>query len=143
MAGSFTATSVVMALMGGACIGLSAVLMMALLGRIAGVSGILFKGVRSPATNPWACLFVLGLALGAFTFHTLTGAPIPAFDVPLPLILAGGFMVGLGTKLGSGCTSGHGICGIGRLSMRSIIATCTFMAFGFITVFVRLHGGLS
>ena len=80
--------------------------------------------------------------LGAFLYHLVSGAKVPDFNVPLPLLLAGGFIVGLGTKMGSGCTSGHGICGIGRFSMRSIIATVTFMTFGFITVFVRLHGGL-
>ncbi len=135
--------SFVYALIGGLCIGLSAVLMMVLLGRIAGISGIVFSAVQSPLDNAWGLVFMAGLIGGAFGYHAVSGMAIPAFDVSLPLLLAGGFIVGLGTRLGSGCTSGHGICGIGRLSMRSIIATCTFMLFGFITVYLRLHGGLT
>ena len=131
------------ALAGGVCIGMASIARMMLLGRIAGISGIVFTGLKAPLNNTWALAFMLGLPAGAFVFHSLANQPVPLFDVPLPLIIAGGFIVGLGTKLGSGCTSGHGICGIGRLSMRSIIATCTFMAFGFITVFVRLHGGVA
>jgi uncharacterized membrane protein YedE/YeeE len=134
--------SFINALLGGACIGLAATLLMILLGRIAGVSGILFTALKSPLNNFWAIFFFSGLLLGAFGYHFISGNPVPTFDVSLPLIITGGFIVGLGTKMGSGCTSGHGICGIGRLSVRSIIATCTFMLFGFITVFVRLHGGL-
>lgn len=135
--------SFVTALIGGLCIGVSAVLMMVLLGRIAGISGIVFNAVRSPVDNLWGLVFMIGLIAGAFGYHATSGVPTPAFEVSLPSLLAGGFIVGFGTKLGSGCTSGHGICGIGRLSMRSIIATCTFMLFGFITVFLRLHGGLA
>jgi uncharacterized membrane protein YedE/YeeE len=115
---------------------------MILLGRIAGVSGIVFSGISSPGTNFWALAFMAGLGLGAYAFQFVSGSDIPAFDVSLPMIISGGFIVGVGTKLGSGCTSGHGICGIGRLSVRSIIATCVFMLTGFITVYLRLHGGL-
>ena len=131
----------VMALAGGICIGLATVFLMITLGRIGGISGIVFSAAKNHVENLWAILFIAGLVLGAFLFHVNSDHPIPAFDVPMPLLLAGGFIVGVGTKLGSGCTSGHGICGIGRLSLRSIIATCTFMLFGFITVYTRLHGG--
>ena len=132
-----------MALAGGICIGLAAIFLMVTLGRIGGVSGIVFSAAKDPVENFWAILFIAGLILGAFLFHFTSGHPIPAFKVPMPLMLAGGFIVGVGTKLGSGCTSGHGICGIGRLSVRSFIATCTFMLLGFITVYLRLHGGVA
>ena len=130
------------AMAGGLCIGFASVLLMIFTGRIAGISGIVFNAIKSPLTNYWAIMFLIGLTLGAFMFHFFTGVAIPVLDAPLPLLLVGGFVVGLGTKVGSGCTSGHGICGIGRLSTRSIIATCTFMLFGFLTVFVRLHGAI-
>jgi hypothetical protein len=132
-----------MALAGGICIGLAAILLMVTLGRIGGISGIVFSAAKNPVVDFWSILFVAGLILGTFLFHFTSGHPIPTFKVPMPLILAGGFIVGVGTKLGSGCTSGHGICGIGRLSLRSIIATCTFMLLGFITVYLRLHGGVA
>jgi uncharacterized membrane protein YedE/YeeE len=135
--------ALLMALAGGVCIGLAATLLMVTLGRIGGISGIVFSAAKNPVVDFWAILFIAGLILGTFLFHFTSGHPIPAFKVPLPLILAGGFIVGVGTKLGSGCTSGHGICGIGRLSVRSIIATCTFMLLGFITVYLRLHGGVA
>ena len=133
----------IMALAGGLCIGLASILLMMLLGRIAGISGIVFSAARSPIRNVWSVLFLAGLVLGAFLFHFVSGKPVPAFNVPMPLLLAAGFIVGIGTRLGSGCTSGHGICGIGRLSVRSIIATGTFMVTGFITVYIRLHGGIA
>ena len=132
-----------MALTGGVSIGLSSILLMILLGRIAGISGIVSTAVKTPFDNLWAVVFLVGLCVGAFGFHFLTNNPIPVFKVPIPLLISGGFIVGVGTRLGSGCTSGHGICGIGRLSMRSIVATCTFMMFGFMTVYVRLHGGVA
>ena len=132
----------VVSLFGGFCIGIAAVLMMVLLGRIAGITGIIMQGMRAPATNQWALAFVAGLPAGAVLFHSLTDTPMPPFDAPLPMIIAGGFTVGFGARLGSGCTSGHGICGLGRFSVRSIIAVCTFMLFAFLTVFMRLHGGV-
>ena len=132
--------SYLLALLGGLCIGVASIGLMILNGRIAGISGIAFNALQHPATNRWAVAFLLGLVIGAFVLHSLSGKPTPVFDVPLPLILAGGLIVGFGTKLGSGCTSGHGICGIGRLSPRSVVATVTFITFGVITVFVRLHG---
>lgn len=131
--------SYIYGLLGGLMIGLAAMLLMVGLGRIAGISGIYFSGLKSPATNSWALVFVVGLIVGAFVYQLASGTAAPAFDAHPGLVVAGGLIVGFGVKLGSGCTSGHGICGIGRLSVRSIIATMTFMAFGFLTVFLRLH----
>ena len=127
------------ALLGGICIGLASIAMMIFLGRIAGISGITWQAASAPLTNLWAVLFVFGLMIGAFAYHALSGQPVPRFETPLPILLAGGFIVGLGTRLGSGCTSGHGICGIGRLSPRSLVATATFIGFGFLTVFLVRH----
>jgi len=127
---------------GGLLIGLSATLMLLLNGRIAGISGIVGGLVLDKATSDraWRALFVLGLVAGA----ALTAFRHPEWmprEMPVPswLFLIGGLVVGYGTRLGSGCTSGHGVCGIGRLSPRSLAATATFMATGFITVFVVRH----
>ena len=131
--------SYIYGLVGGLIIGIATMMLMISIGRIAGISGILFTSIKAPSSNLWAVLFVVGLALGAALYHAVSGAPAPGFEVPIEVIIAAGLLVGFGVKFGSGCTSGHGICGIGRLSVRSIIATITFMTFGFITVFVRLH----
>jgi len=131
-----------LAIAGGLLIGLASVGLMITLGRIAGISGIVFTAIRSPLDEYWAVFFVLGLAIGAYIFHSLSGFAIPLFDPSTELLVVGGLLVGLGTKLGSGCTSGHGICGLGRLSVRSFVATLTFMVFGILTVTIRLHGGV-
>ena len=127
-------------LAGGLLIGCSAVALLLLLGRIAGISGILWSAVSAQPDNAWRWLFLAGLMLGAFLYHTISGAPFPS---PSKLTLwhaaVAGLIVGFGTKLGSGCTSGHGVCGIRRLSPRSIVATLTFMATGIATVFVVRH----
>lgn len=130
------------AAIGGALIGLSAALMIVLNGRIAGVSGILGGLVldRKPSDTLWRMVFLVGMGAGAL----LVGIVRPDFR-PSGLeagwfgMIAAGLIVGFGTRLGSGCTSGHGVCGIGRLSKRSILATITFMAAGFATVFVLRH----
>lgn len=125
-----------LAAIGGALVGLSAVLMMALNGRIAGVSGILSGTFTQPqGERLWRLLFVIGIVVGGALPVLLD----PAFQAPLPeasiaLAIMAGLVVGFGTGLGSGCTSGHGICGISRLSMRSILATLTFIASGIATV---------
>ena len=132
-------------LLGGLLIGTSAVLLLLLLGRIAGISGIVWGAVSAQPDNLWRWMFVLGLLLGPLAFHTLSGAPQPApSSAPWWLALVAGFVVGVGVKLGSGCTSGHGVCGLGRLSLRSLVATLTFMATGMATVYVLRHvlGGL-
>ena len=120
---------------GGALIGLAAVLLFWLNGRIAGISGILHGlFTRQTAERNWRLLFVAGLVLGGFIVQLATGEPlINRVHYPLPLIIAAGLLVGLGTRLGSGCTSGHGVCGISRLSLRSLLATLTFMGFGIAT----------
>ena len=130
------------ALLGGALIGLAATLLLALNGRIAGVSGILagMVPVRGGEDGQWRLLFLAGLVAGA-GLHRLVIAPEAAitFAAPLPILIAGGLLVGLGTRIGGGCTSGHGVCGMARLSRRSLVATLTFMATAMITVFVTQH----
>lgn len=132
-------------LVGGILIGIAASLMLYLIGRIAGISGIVWGAVSAQADNSWRWLFIAGLLLGPLLYHTLSGAPAPIpSDLPWWQAIAGGLLVGIGTKLGSGCTSGHGVCGIGRLSKRSLAATATFMVSGIATVYCIRHllGGL-
>lgn len=126
----------VSALAGGALIGLSAIFLMAANGRIAGISGIAGGLIASPVGDRlWRLAFIAGLVLGPLVVIALGGAALPfALDRSTGLIIAGGLLVGVGTRLGSGCTSGHGVCGISRVSPRSIAATATFMATGIATV---------
>lgn len=126
---------------GGLLIGLAAVSLMALHGRIAGMTGIL-EGVLPPITADWAwrALFLAGAVSAPLVFRALGGAIEVSVPVSLPAIAIGGLIVGIGVTLGSGCTSGHGICGIARLSMRSIVATATFMTSAIATVFLIRHG---
>lgn len=131
-------------LTGGLLIGLAAAVMLLGLGRIAGVSGLTARATGiadTGAPRDIAIAFVLGLPLGAFLISQLSGGVVTTFpDSPVPLVI-GGLLVGFGTRLGSGCTSGHGVCGMSRLSRRSIIATMMFMAAGFATVgLMRLAG---
>lgn len=132
---------------GGLLIGLSALVMMAGLGRITGISGTLFEALKNPGANLWRLAFLLGLIAGTALVHYVGGLPIPEpRNGGFLLAIVGGLLVGFGTRLGSGCTSGHGVCGIGRLSMRSIVATMVFMASGIATVSIIRHlipaGGL-
>ena len=132
----------VLGLIGGGLIGISAVLLMALTGRIAGVSGIV-GGLLPPKPaddRTWRIAFILGLLLAPtllaiFAGNNRIGAPVAG---PLVLVAAG-LLVGVGTALGNGCTAGHGICGISRLSMRSVAATATFITTAMITVFIVRH----
>lgn len=139
-------TSMVMpALTGGLLIGLCAVLMMAWLGRIAGISGIFWQAVRQPvffSGAAWRIFFLIGLLTGAWLVHRLTGlaVPVPSEASSWQVILAG-VLVGFGARLGAGCTSGHGVCGIGRLSLRSLVATCVFVLAAMLTVFAMKMGG--
>lgn len=124
---------------GGALIGIAAILLLATLGRIAGISGIVWGAIAGPQRG-WRWLFLLGLMAGGALAHFATGLPIPETPATHPgLAVLGGLLVGIGTRMGSGCTSGHGVCGIGRLSPRSIVATVTFMASGVVTVYVMRH----
>lgn len=121
------------ALIGGTLIGLAAILLRLSTGRIAGISGLLGQALNSRAAIPW--LFVLGLGAGGWLAQGLVDLPAAATQLPgsadgWALLLCGGLLVGVGTRLGSGCTSGHGVCGIARLSPRSIAATMTFMLVG-------------
>ncbi|MGL6001137.1 MAG: YeeE/YedE family protein [Plesiomonas sp.] len=133
-------SSALLGLTGGGIIGLSALLLLKSTGRIAGISGILTGLLHPNKEWFWRILFVLGMAVGALYTANLMGITLGStVNAPLPLIVVAGLLVGFGAKLGNGCTSGHGICGMGRLSVRSIIATCTFMATGFITVYLLRH----
>lgn len=130
-----------LSLIGGVLIGLAAVTLMAGLGRIAGVSGIAAGALSAVrGDRGWRLAFVAGLVVGPWLaslggLRDSIGAPL----VPWPWMALAGLLVGLGTRLGSGCTSGHGVCGIARLSPRSLAATGAFMSAGIVTVFVVRH----
>lgn len=127
---------------GGVLIGLAAVLLMALHGRIFGATGILAGALlpSDPSERPWRLALIAGMVSGPALVWVLSGS-MPAVQVPvsLPALLIGGLLVGVGVTLGSGCTSGHGVCGMARLSKRSIAATLTFMAVTGLTVYVLRH----
>jgi uncharacterized membrane protein YedE/YeeE len=129
------------AFLGGCLIGLAAVLLMALNGRIAGISGIVQGAVDGArGDRGWRWLFIGGLVLGAFLTLFWRGPGFePRSAYPVGALLAAGLLVGFGTRLGSGCTSGHGVCGIARLSVRSLVATGVFMAAGFFTTYIARH----
>ena len=130
-------------LVGGALIGLAATMLMLTIGRIAGVSDILLNTMttRDTFARSWRMAFVLGLPLGALlvTAVGLKDWSNISFPATMPTMIVAGFVVGVGSTFGSGCTSGHGICGLARLSMRSIIATATFMTTAAATVFLMRH----
>ena len=133
-------------LIGGVLIGLSAALMMRLHGRIAGISGIV-SGLLVYTTGEWKwrLLFVGGLAFGGLLMAIFMPDWLPRESPSTLSLIFGGLLVGLGTKLGSGCTSGHGVCGLARFSKRSLTAVVVFMVVGFATVFLMRHllvGGL-
>ena len=124
-------------LIGGLMIGIASAIMLLGLGRIAGVSGLAARatGISSDgAPRPLSIAFVIGLAVGAALIALAFGPVAARFDQGVVILILGGLLVGFGTRLGSGCTSGHGVCGMSRLSPRSLIATGTFMAAGFATV---------
>jgi uncharacterized protein len=127
---------------GGALIGVSAVLLMLFSGRIAGVSGIIARLLPPYATGGLvqAAAFVIGLVAAPLVYSCATNAPVEqTVSDNVELMIAGGLLVGLGAGLSGGCTSGHGVCGLSRLSSRSLAATITFMATGFATVFFLRH----
>ena len=128
------------ALIGGALIGLSSVLLMLLVGRIAGISGIL-GGLLPPVggDTTWRLAFIVGMMLGGLGFVYLGDVSSIVVEADMPLLIVAGLLVGFGTRLGSGCTSGHGICGVGRISPRGIVATVIFVAVAMVTVFVTRH----
>ena len=130
-------------LTGGILLGLSAIWLLLTLGRVAGISGIAWGSIAGPDRG-WRWLFLVGLLLGGLLTHTVIGQPLPdESTAPTWLIAISGLLVGIGTRVGGGCTSGHGVCGLGRRSPRSVTATITFMTLGIVTVFVmqNLIGG--
>ena len=131
-----------LSLLGGVLIGLAAVLAALCFSRIAGISGIL-EGLLIPKKNDaaWRLAFLGGLITSPFAYALVSPVPVPTVSASLPLLLVAGVLVGFGTRLGGGCTSGHGVCGLSRFARRSVVATATFMAAGFLTVFVIRHVG--
>jgi uncharacterized membrane protein YedE/YeeE len=130
--------------MGGLLIGFAAAIMLLGLGRIAGVSGMAARATGiadSGAPRNVAIAFVVGLPLGALLIAQTVGAGNVSFPASIWPLIIGGLLVGYGTRLGSGCTSGHGVCGLSRLAPRSILATAMFMASGFVTVGILRAGG--
>lgn len=132
------------ALFGGMLLGISATILMLFKGKVAGISGIV-SGAITPSSvdKGWRIQFIIGLIAGGFLTNWLVQpelSGIPAhYSSSIVTMLLAGLLVGLGTKLGNGCTSGHGICGMGRFSIRFMIATLTFMLVAAVTVYIRLH----
>jgi hypothetical protein len=139
--GNFTPVS---ALAGGLLIGAASVWLLAANGRIAGVSGILHGLVGAMSASPpgdraWRAAFIAGLIAAGFAWHFFGVAPNPREDFPLGWAAAAGLLVGFGTRVGGGCTSGHGVCGLGRFSLRSLVAVIVFMATAMAATFVLRH----
>jgi len=128
------------ATIGGVFIGLAAVWLMLSLGRIAGISGIVADAITQPSLMSWSTVFILGMAIGGYIGSTFVELPtIPDSQAATWPLVLGGLFVGVGTRMGSGCTSGHGVCGVSRFSHRSIVATVTFMVIGML-VATTVHG---
>lgn len=128
------------ALTGGLLIGLAAAMLALLNGRIAGISGVLgglFKPKRGDVG--WRVAFISGLIVAPLVYGLFSALPAVQIDAGYGALMAAGLLVGVGTRYGSGCTSGHGVCGLSRLSPRSLVATLTFMGAGFVTVFLLRH----
>jgi len=128
------------ALAGGALIGIASVLLLLGIGRIAGISGIA-GGLLRPRSGDiaWRAAFLLGLLAAPLAYGALAALPAARIDAGYPMLVAAGLLVGIGTRFAAGCTSGHGVCGLSRLSPRSLVATLSFMAAGFATVLVTRH----
>lgn len=125
---------------GGLLIGLAASLLIVFNGRIAGISGILAGALTSVNVDSWwRIAFVSGLVLSPLVYELVAPLPIPQIHSNTWLVVIAGLLVGFGSRYGSGCTSGHGVCGISRFSKRSFVATACFMSSGFLTVFVVRH----
>lgn len=130
----------VASLAGGALIGLAAALFVLFNGRIAGISGVL-GGLLRPARGDvaWRIAFIGGIVVAPWVYLLFTAWPVPRIDAGWTVLVLAGLLVGVGTRYGAGCTSGHGVCGMSRLSPRSLVATLAFMGAGFVTVFVLRH----
>ncbi|MFN5350453.1 MAG: YeeE/YedE family protein [Polaromonas sp.] len=125
---------------GGMLIGLAAALFVLLNGRIAGISGVL-GGLFAPVRGDvlWRVAFIGGMVAAPLAYRVVLALPAVQIDAGYPALVAAGLLVGVGTRYGAGCTSGHGVCGLSRLSLRSLVATGTFMGAGFVTVYVLGH----
>jgi uncharacterized membrane protein YedE/YeeE len=134
------------AIIGGVLIGLAASLLALFNGRIAGISGIvsqLLHWKSAPKDHlPWRVLFLIGLVSSGWIYQLFFKLPVITTSISITTLMIAGLLVGVGTRLGSGCTSGHGVCGLGRLSTRSLIATMSFMTAGFVATYLFLHSGL-
>lgn len=127
---------------GGVLIGLASAVLMATNGRIAGISSIVYRAFFVRGEESWTVWFVLGLVLGPAVMLLAGWVSPPTVDIGWGSIILGGLLVGMGTKIGSGCTSGHGVCGMGRFSTRSVVAVVVFMSVGIMTVLLMRLGGV-
>lgn len=126
--------------LGGILIGFAAVLLFAGIGRIAGITGIVAGMLKTPTqAQLWRYAFVAGLLISPLIYTVFATLPVAEVEGNWKTLAASGLLVGVGTRLSNGCTSGHGVCGLSRLSLRSLIATLSFMASGFLTVFIVRH----
>ncbi|CNH77169.1 putative transmembrane protein [Yersinia massiliensis] len=128
------------ALMGGALLGIAVTVLLLWNGRIAGISGIV-GGLLQPKAGDvaWRVVFILGLMASPLLYSLFAELPPIEIEADLPILVLAGLLVGIGTRYGSGCTSGHGVCGLARFSLRSLVATLSFMFAGFITVWLVRH----
>jgi uncharacterized protein len=127
-------------LIGGLLIGFSALLLILWLGKIAGISSIVGQLWSGNASDKaWRLAFVIGLLFSPLLYQLFTPLPVMQIEAGLPVLIVAGLLVGFGTRLGSGCTSGHGVCGLSRLSLRSLVATLTFMLVAIMVVWVTRH----
>ena len=128
------------ALIGGMLIGLSATILLAFNGRIAGISGMVNGAIKFQPEENWRWLFIAGMLAGGLIYEYLLPVPPTPLSSFAPMaMIVGGLLVGFGTRMGNGCTSGHGVCGLGRLSFRSLVAVITFMITAMITVLITHH----
>ena len=126
-------------LVGGLMLGVATVILLLGIGRIAGISGIVSSVLKPKNIEMWQVLFIAGLIISPLLYSLVRPLPDIEITTSLPLLIGAGLLVGFGTRFGSGCTSGHGICGNARLSPRSMAATVTFMLFGILTVYIGRH----
>ena len=126
-------------LVGGLMLGVETAILLLGIGRIAGISGIFSSLLKPKRVEMWQVLFIAGLIVSPLLYRLVKPLPVLDISTSIPLLIAAGLLVGFGTRLGSGCTSGHGICGNARLSPRSMTATVTFMLFGILTVYIGRH----
>ncbi|BAQ61290.1 probable transmembrane protein [Geminocystis sp. NIES-3708] len=127
-------------LIGGILIGISATILLVFNGRIAGISGMINGALEFATSQIWRWYFLGGMLIGGLIYEYLLPLPnTPRYNLDLMAMIMGGFLVGFGTRMGNGCTSGHGVCGLGRLSVRSLTAVISFLASGMVTVYILKH----